>query len=67
MKLETKIANWNLCLGLLNKKDIVTETLSRYDISACSVQETEIPMNFPEEILNCNDYILELELNNFEV
>ena len=59
-----KLATWNLCLGLSNKKDLVTKTLSRYDISACCVQETEIPLNYPEGDLNCNDYILELERNN---
>ena len=59
-----KIATWNVCLGIANKKDIVTETLSREGISICCLQETEIPMNFPEEILNCNNYNLELEMNN---
>ena len=59
-------ATWNLCLGLANKKDLVTEALFRNNNSACCLQETEIPMNFPEEILNCNDYLLELELNNLK-
>ena len=61
-----KIATWNLCLGLANKRDIVTQTLSNSNISACCVQETEIPMNYPEDILNCNDYNLELEINNLK-
>ena len=60
------LATWNLCLGLANKKDIVTETLNKNGISACCIQETEIPMNFPEEVLNCNEYVLELELNNLK-
>ena len=61
-----KIATWNLCLGLSNKRDIVTQILSNSNISACCVQETEIPMNYPEDILNCNDYNLELEINNLK-
>ncbi len=63
---NVKLATWNLCLGLSNKKDLVTQSLSRNNISACCVQETEIPINYPEEILDCNDYILELELNNLK-
>ena len=57
------IATWNLCLGLSNKKDLVTDYLSKNNINACCVQETEIPRNYPEEILDRNNYILELELN----
>ena len=59
-----KISTWNVCLGLINKKDTVTETLNREGISICCLQETEIPMNFSEEILYCNNYNLELEMNN---
>ena len=58
-----KIATWNLCLGLSNKKDIVCDYLAVNDVGICCLQETEIPMNFPEDILNCNNYVLELEQN----
>ena len=64
MSKNTKLATWNLCLGLPNKKDLVTKILSSNNICACCVQETEIPTDYPEEILDCNGYILELELNN---
>ena len=63
MENNFSIASWNLCLGLSNKKDLVTDYLSKNNINACCVQETEIPINYPEEILDCNNYILELELN----
>ena len=46
-----KIATWNLCLGLSNKKDTVCDYLAVNNITACCLQETEIPMNFPEDIL----------------
>ena len=59
-----KIATWNVCLGIANKKDIVTETLKQESISICCLQETEINTGFPEEILNCNGYVLELEKND---
>ena len=34
-----KIATWNVCLGIANKKDIVTETLKQEKISVCCLQE----------------------------
>ena len=30
-------------------------------LSVCCLQETEVPKNYPVEVLNCNDYVLELE------
>ena len=41
--------------------DVVTDYLKTNDISVCCLQETDIPINYPEEILNCNDFVLELE------
>ena len=60
------LATWKLCLGLLNKKDLVTGSLSRNGISACCIRETDIPMNFPENVLDFNNYVLELELNSLK-
>ena len=61
---KLKISTWNVCLGIANKKDIVTETLSREKVDVCCLQETEIPINFPKRILNCNGYNLKLEMNS---
>ena len=58
-----KIGTWNLCLGLPNKKDIVTRYLNENNIAICCLQETEVPVNYPETTLNANGYILELEQN----
>ena len=38
--------------------------LNENDIGICGLQEAEVPMNFPENILDCGGYVLELELNN---
>ena len=57
------IGTWNLCLGLPNKRDNFTDTLRRNNIGICCLQETEIQMGFPENILNCNGFNLELEMN----
>ena len=61
---KLKISTWNLCLGLSNKEDVVTDTLKRNNIGICALQETKIPMNFPEGEPNCNGYNLELETNS---
>ena len=60
---ECKIATLNLCLGLSNKKDLVCDYLAVNEVGIRCLQETDIPMNFPEDILNCNNYVLELEQN----
>ena len=63
-KSNFSIATWNVCLGIANKKDSVTETLNREGISVCCIQETEIDQGFAVGVLNCNNYILELEMND---
>ena len=62
-KTELTIGSWNLCLGLPNKKDIVTQYLQENKIAICCLQETEVPVNYPENTLNCNGFVLELESN----
>ena len=61
---QLKFATWNLCLGLSNKKDIVTSYLKLNNVDICCLQETEISPNFPENILSTDGYNLELELND---
>ena len=64
MTSQLKLATWNLCLGLSNKKDIVTSYLKLHSVDVCCLQVTEIPLNFPENILSTGGYNLELELND---
>ena len=47
-----------------NKKDLVTNYLKLNNVDLCCLQETEVPSNFPENVLNTGGYILELKLNN---
>ena len=61
---QPRIGTWNLCLGLANKKDLVIEALKRNEIIVCGLQETEIDKNFPENLLSCGGYSIELEMNN---
>ena len=64
MESKINIATWNLCLGLANKKDSVIEYLTSNNVHLCCLQETETPIGFPENILNCKGYNIELELNS---
>ena len=57
------IATLNLCFGLPNKKDILTELLNRNHVNLCCLQETEIPKNFPEKLLNCGGFTIVLEMS----
>ena len=42
MENQFKIASWNLCLGLSNKKDIVFQMILNEKIYVCCLQEIEI-------------------------
>ena len=39
---EIKMAMWNLCLGLTNKKDYVTEIIKEKRIDICCMQEKDV-------------------------
>jgi hypothetical protein len=59
-----KVATWNLCLGLQNKKDLVLNELDLNNIDVCGLQETEIGKDYPIDILGNNKYEFEAELND---
>ena len=56
-----KIATWNLCLGLSNKKDYVYKTLNSDNIDICLFQEVEIDKNIYIKNLTSKNYCLEVE------
>ena len=64
LKEELKIGTLNLSLGLPNKRYLVIELLKENKMSICCLQETEIPKDFPKNLLNTGNYSLELELND---
>ena len=35
--------------------------------TGCCLQETEIPCDYPENVLNCKGYNVELELNSVKI
>ena len=59
-----KVATWNLCLGLKNKKDTVYETLREEKIDICMLQEIEIKKDYSASLLSSKDYKLEIEESN---
>ena len=61
-----KIATWNLCLGLANKKDIVYEELKRKEIDICLLQEVELNKDYNKELLSSREYKIEVENNDIK-
>ena len=63
MSTSIKLATWNLCLGLQNKKDYVSHKLNQENIDICCLQECEIPIDLEDKQLTLRDYKIELEDN----
>ena len=61
--MSPKIASLNLCLGLKNKKLLISEILKTESIDIMCVQETEIESSFNIDLLNIKGYTLEMEIN----
>ena len=61
--MSIKIASWNLCLGLQNKKDYVDYKLNEESIDICGLQECEIPSSLDDSNLTLKNYKVELEDN----
>ena len=61
-----KIATWNVCLGLKNKKTYVSNTIEDNKIDICCIQECEIEKNYPSQILTFKNFHLEIENNTIK-
>ena len=64
MEDKIKLATWNLCLGLINKRDVVTELIKTNKIDICCLQEVDIPAAYDHKILEFNGYSVEIEKHN---
>ena len=51
-----KIATWNACLGILNKKDIIKRIIKDNNVDILGIQETELPFIVPETLLTIPNY-----------
>ena len=59
-----KVATWNLCLGLKNKKDCISSVINEKQIDICCLQEVELESSYPMNIFSFRGYTLEtVELN----
>ena len=61
-----RIGTLNLCLGLMQKKDLVLNDLVTNKIDICCLQETELLKDFPTESLNGSSFIFESEKNSLK-
>ena len=57
------LATWNLCLGLVNKKDYVSEMIKKKELDICCMQETDVPNSFDINLLKFSGYSIYLENN----
>ena len=61
---DVKLATWNICLGLANKKDLVSNTILENGIDICVMQEIDIAPGYDSNLLTFNGYNLLTENSN---
>ena len=66
MAIKMKIATLNLCLGLRNKKEAIKKLITENDIQILCLQVTEIPIDFPADLLTFKGYNFENENNEYK-
>ena len=59
-----KLATWNLCLGLMNKKDIVSRIIMEEEIDICVLQEIDVPPDIDAGLLSFKGYSLLIDNNH---
>ena len=66
MSAELVIASWNVCLGMLHKKDFIAHEINKENIDICCLQECEVPNTVDESTLTFPGYKIELEDNDIK-
>ena len=61
-----KVASWNLCLGLRNKRDYVSRVIVDEKIDICCLQEVDIAKDYPSDILSIKDFSLDVDNNDIK-
>jgi exonuclease III len=61
-----KVASLNLCLGIPNKKNIVTKMITEENIDVLCMQETNVEINLDHELLSFPGYNYENETNSIK-
>ena len=58
MENKIRVASWNLCLGLNNKKDNVSQMIVEHKIDICCMQEIDVKNDYNFSLLtNESNYI----------
>ena len=60
------ICTWNLCLGLKNKKDYVSKIIKQHKLDIICLQETDVELNYPQNILSFKGYDYLTENNSIK-
>ena len=66
MTSNLKISTWNLCLGIINKKDLVKKEILENKIDICCLQEAVLPYGYPSELMTFPNYVIEVEKNSIK-
>ena len=61
-----KIASWNVCLGLKNKKEVIYQEIRDKNIDICLLQEVEITKDYNANLLTSKNYKIEVEDNEIK-
>ena len=64
MEEKINIASWNLRLGLMNKKDYVSQMIITNKNDICCLQEIELKQDCDPQLLSFNEYSLLAEWND---
>ena len=66
MSLKMKVATWNICLGMKNKKDYIYQVMKEKEIDICLLQEVELEKDYDVNLLTDKEYRVEVETNNIK-
>ena len=64
MTSKLRIATWNLCLGLSNKKNTIKQYITEYKLDVCCMQEIDLQADYPDDLLSFPGYLIETEQND---
>ena len=64
---EIRIATWNLCLGMFQKRDYIRDLLFRKKIDVLNMQEVELNPDTDPKYLSIKGFKLELGVNEDKI
>ena len=64
--MSVRVALWNVCLGLINKRGYVYITVKDNDIDICLLQEVKIGHDYDHSLLTEKNFKIKVELNDIK-